>query len=47
MLFVGGIIIVFLVNGLDWVFIYFKENFFLVKEIVLNGGLLLSEYLVG
>ena len=37
----------FLANGLDWDSIYPKENLSLAKEIVSNGGLLLSEYPVG
>lgn len=37
----------FLANGLDWNSIYPKENLDLAKEIVENGGLLLSEYPVG
>lgn len=37
----------FLANGLDWESIYPKENLKLAKEIVENGGLLLSEYAIG
>lgn len=37
----------FLANGLDWDSIYPKENLELAKEIVGNGGLLLSEYPIG
>lgn len=37
----------FLANGLDWSSIYPEENLQLAKEIVANGGLLLSEYPVG
>lgn len=37
----------FLANGLDWDSIYPKENLDLAKEIVNNGGLLLSEYAIG
>lgn len=44
---VGGTTTAFLANGLDWSCIYPKENLELAKEIVTNGGLLLSEYPVG
>ena len=44
---VGGTTTAFLANGLDWASIYPKENLSLAKEIVSNGGLLLSEYPVG
>lgn len=37
----------FLANGLDWDSIYPKENLGLAKEIVENGGILLSEYSIG
>ncbi len=37
----------FLANGLDWDSIYPKENLSLAKDIVGNGGLLLSEYAIG
>lgn len=43
----GGTTTAFLANGLDWDSMYPKENLDLVKEIVENGGLLLSEYPVG
>ena len=44
---VGGTTTAFLAIGLDWAYIYPKENLSLAKEIVSNGGLLLSEYPVG
>lgn len=44
---VGGLTTAFLGNGLDWESIYPKENLELAREIVDNGGLLLSEYPVG
>lgn len=44
---VGGITTAFLANGLDWDSIYPKENLELAKDIVANGGLLLSEYAIG
>lgn len=44
---VGGVTTAFLANGLDWDSIYPKENLDLAKEIVNNGGLLLSEYPIG
>lgn len=44
---VGGTTTAFLANGLDWASMYPKENLELAKEIVENGGLLLSEYPVG
>ena len=44
---VGGSTTAFLANGLDWESIYPKENLELAKEIVANGGLLLSEYPIG
>lgn len=44
---VGGITTAFLANGLDWESIYPKENLELAKQIVANGGLLLSEYAIG
>ncbi len=44
---VGGSTTAFLANGLDWDSIYPKENLELAKEIVANGGLLLSEYSIG
>lgn len=37
----------FLSGGLDWDSIYPKENLKLAKQIVANGGLLLSEYPIG
>lgn len=43
----GGTTTAFLANGLDWDSIYPKENLELAKEIVANGGLLLSEYAIG
>lgn len=44
---VGGATTAFLANGLDWSSIYPKENLDLAKEIVDNGGILLSEYAIG
>ena len=44
---VGGTTTAFLANGLDWDSVYPKENLELAKEIVANGGLLLSEYPIG
>lgn len=44
---VKGATTAFLANGLDWDSIYPKENLGLAKEIVANGGLLLSEYAIG
>lgn len=44
---VGGTTTAFLANGLDWDSIYPKENLELAKQIVANGGLLLSEYAIG
>lgn len=44
---VKGTTTAFLANGLDWKSIYPKENLELAKNIVENGGLLLSEYPVG
>lgn len=44
---VNGTTTAFLANGLDWDSIYPKENLELAKEIVGNGGLLLSEYPMG
>lgn len=44
---VGGTTTAFLANGLDWDSIYPKENLELAKDIVDNGGLLLSEYAIG
>ena len=44
---VGGITTAFLANSLKWDDIYPKENLELAKEIVANGGLLLSEYHMG
>lgn len=44
---VGGITTALLANGLDWESIYPKENLELAKQIVNNGGLLLSEYEIG
>ncbi|MBD5231852.1 MAG: DNA-processing protein DprA [Bacteroidales bacterium] len=44
---VNGATTAFLATGLDWESIYPKENLDLAKEIVSNGGLLLSEYPVG
>lgn len=44
---VKGTTTAFLSNGLDWESIYPKENLQLAKNIVENGGLLLSEYPVG
>lgn len=44
---VGGTTTAFLANGLDWESIYPKENLELAKQIVANGGLLLSEYAIG
>ena len=43
----NGATTAFLANGLDWDSIYPKENLALAKEIVANGGLLLSEYAIG
>lgn len=43
----GGVTTAFLANGLDWESIYPKENLELAKNIVVNGGLLLSEYPLG
>lgn len=43
----GGSTTAFLANGLDWNSIYPKENLDLAKEIVEQGGLLLSEYPIG
>lgn len=44
---VQGTTTAFLANGLDWNSIYPKENLELAKQIVANGGLLLSEYSIG
>lgn len=44
---VGGTTTAILANGLDWQSIYPKENLELAKQIVTNGGLLLSEYVIG
>jgi DNA processing protein len=44
---VGGVTTAFLANSLKWDDIYPKENQELAKEIVDNGGLLLSEYHMG
>lgn len=44
---VGGTTTAFLANSLSWDSIYPKENLDLAKEIVDNGGLLLSEYYIG
>lgn len=44
---VNGTTTAFLANGLDWNSIYPKENLGLAKQIVDNGGLLLSEYPIG
>lgn len=43
----NGTTTAFLANGLDWDSIYPKENLELAKQIVKNGGLLLSEYPIG
>jgi DNA processing protein len=42
-----GVTTAFLANGLDWESIYPKENLDLAKNIIKNGGLLLSEYAIG
>ena len=44
---VEGTTTAFLANGLDWDSVYPKENLELAKNIVNNGGLLLSEYAIG
>lgn len=44
---VNGCTTAFLANGLDWDSIYPKENLDLAKDIVANGGVLLSEYPLG
>lgn len=44
---VGGATTAFLANGLNWSSIYPRENLNLAKDIVNNGGLLLSEYPIG
>jgi DNA processing protein len=44
---VNGTTTAFLANGLDWDSIYPKENLNLAKDIVTNGGILLSEYSIG
>lgn len=44
---VDGTTTAILANGLDWDSIYPKNNLYLAKEIVSNGGLLLSEYPTG
>ncbi|MDE5887979.1 MAG: DNA-protecting protein DprA [Muribaculaceae bacterium] len=44
---VNGVTTAFLANGLDWKSIYPKENLELAKRIVVNNGLLLSEYPIG
>ena len=43
----GGFTTAFLANGLSWDNIYPQENLNLAKQIVDNGGLLLSEYPIG
>lgn len=44
---VKGTTTAFLPGGLDWDSIYPKENLKLAKQIVANGGILLSEYPIG